>query len=71
MSSRKLPVICLTKSKTKSMRDCLSCNKVIPLDEEANLCKECINKGWWIDPAGGVHPPEEENDFYDAAAMYE
>lgn len=29
-------------------------------------------KGFWMDPAGGIHPPQEDSDeFYDPAAMYE
>ena len=26
--------------------------------------------GWWMDPAGGMHPPFDEDDDYDPAAMY-
>jgi hypothetical protein len=32
-----------------------------------DFCQECEDEGWWIDPAGGVHQPGEE----DPAAMYE
>jgi hypothetical protein len=29
-------------------------------------------EGYWVDPAGGVHPPQREGeDFYDPASMYE
>ena len=33
----------------------------------AGVCMDCTNKGWWMDPVGGIHSPWET----DPAAMYE
>jgi predicted GNAT family acetyltransferase len=44
---------------------CEACGTEVNADQ--NLCKSCEEKGWWIDPAGGVHSPDEE----DPSAMYE
>ena len=46
-----------------SKHKCWVCEK----ENEEHICEECGNKGWWIDPAGGLHDPEEE----DPAKQYE
>ena len=35
--------------------------------EYADICLSCEEKGYWEDPSGGVHSPDEN----DPAAMYE
>lgn len=47
---------------------CLVCGET---SNKSSLCDKCENDGWWIDPAGGVHSPDLEDDFADPAAMYE
>lgn len=33
------------------------------------ICKDCDKKGWWIDPAGDVHDPNEVPENF--AKQYE
>lgn len=33
------------------------------------ICSECTEKGFWYDPAGGLHSPDEEPEDY--ARAYE
>ena len=52
---------------------CPACGKEINKNdpsEEGNdgVCNSCEDKGFWVDPAGGVH---QEGEDYDPAAMYE
>ena len=35
------------------------------------FCDFHAEQGWWVDPAGGVHEPDTEDNFHDPAAMYE
>lgn len=63
----------------KSTMKCDICEKVHeviyhPMNEWAVkngcfilICKDCENEGYWIDPAGGLHHPNED----DPAKMYE
>lgn len=37
---------------------------------ESLMSHEQEDEGYWVDPAGGVHPPSEEGDDYDPAEMY-
>lgn len=34
---------------------------------ESPLCSACEEEGWWIDPSGGLHSPDDD----DPASMYE
>lgn len=34
----------------------------IPMDK--------VIEGWWMDAAGGVHSPDEDDEFYDPSSMY-
>ena len=54
---------------TKITYQCAACNKMSPKDV-MGLCATCDKKGFWVDPAGGVHPPDEDGD-YDPASAYE
>jgi len=49
---------------------CWNCN-FEEHSEGSALCTSCEEKGYWVDPAGGIHPPEKEGEFDDPAAMYE
>lgn len=51
---------------------CSGCNRLFsaPLNVTEFICTDCENEGWWIDPAGGIHEPDN-GDFEDPAAMYE
>ena len=55
----------------QSFWTCPACRKEINVnDERANgICSSCENKGFWVDPAGGVHLSDD--DDYDPASMYE
>ena len=33
------------------------------------ICDICEVQGWWVDPAGGLHNPDEDSEDY--AAQYE
>jgi hypothetical protein len=33
------------------------------------ICDPCEEQGWWFDPAGGIHNPDEQPEDY--AAQYE
>jgi len=44
-------------------KKCFACGEEC---ENSNLCQKCENKGYWIDPAGGLHCEDED----DPAAMY-
>jgi hypothetical protein len=37
--------------------------------DNGNLCQTCEENGWWIDPVGGLHDPNEEPEDY--ASDYE
>jgi hypothetical protein len=37
------------------------------VEYSGDICLDCINAGYWIDPAGGCHAPGED----DPAKMYE
>lgn len=57
---------------------CDVCKAVIPNDKDYEhpfICDACEDKGWYIDPAGGIHyqndDDESEDDFEDPVAMYE
>ncbi len=52
-------------SEEEMYEGCAHCGRRVGDDEI--FCKECTEKGWWMDPAGGVHPPGEE----DPASQYE
>lgn len=39
--------------------------------DDPYLCDSCSLMGWWIDPAGGVHAPDNDDDFEDPSSMYE
>lgn len=51
-------------SKPDDVGDCYVCSA---LAVDSNLCEDCEENGYWIDPAGGVHSSDEE----DPAGMYE
>lgn len=53
--------------------ECPICRIKIPLkDFDGGTCKPCADKGFWIDPAGGVHHDDLDSDeFEDPARMYE
>ena len=47
---------------------CPICYRMFELDEMGNpVCNKCEVEGWWVDPAGGIHYPDEK----DPAAQYE
>lgn len=52
---------------------CSGCGNihVAPKHVQQFLCNSCEDAGWWIDPSGGIHQPDDEEDFEDPAAMYE
>lgn len=52
---------------------CKGCSRMFSVSEhnDSYLCDECDSEGFWIDPAGGLHSPDEEDDLEDPAAMYE
>lgn len=47
---------------------CERCKK--PTFSLIGVCEKCEEKGWWVDPAGGLHR-DVEGEFTDPAAMYE
>jgi len=47
--------------------ECPVCGK--PTDSE--VCNVCEDLGWWVDPTGGTHQDNPENEFIDPAKMYE
>ena len=58
--------------KIEQVTNCCGCAKQVedPNPKNKNglvLCGDCDEKGIWIDPAGGIHQPNEA----DPAAMYE
>lgn len=48
---------------------CPVCHKHITRETSdiSGICNSCSDEGWWMDPAGGVHSPDDD----DPAAMYE
>lgn len=42
---------------------CENCGK----ETDDSLCDDCLELGYWIDPVGGLHSPNEQ----DPARMYE
>jgi hypothetical protein len=51
-----------------SQEKCSVCGKPVEKKAEyADICLSCEEKGYWEDPSGGVHSPDEN----DPAAMYE
>ena len=34
---------------------------------DGRICEKCTGEGWWFDPAGGLHDPNED----DPGKMYE
>ena len=54
--------------------ECAACHKKHfeeKIDDNAvYLCNDCETEGWWVDPAGAVHPPDN-GDFEDPTTMYE
>ena len=56
----------------ESLVTCSGCGaKVEQTFEDPYLCESCSLMGWWIDPAGGVHGPTNDDDFEDPTGMYE
>lgn len=47
------------------MNKCICCGA--KTDWSYGICDDCSNKGYWMDPAGGLHSPDEE----DSASQYE
>lgn len=46
---------------TESFFRCPACKKEFPLDEcIEGCCKECNDKGYWMDPGGGLQQGEDE-----------
>ena len=50
---------------TKEEIKCWVCG----IESDGNLCQICEEQGYWIDPAGGLHDPDEEPEDY--ARAYE
>lgn len=61
-NNQKIPV-------AEEKKDCPGCSKLVTADESdvMGFCTACDDLGLWMDPAGGVHAPGEE----DPAKMYE
>jgi hypothetical protein len=59
-----------TKEK-ESTEPCQICGGILESQSPLPWCTSCNNKGWYIDPAGGVHTPSPDDEHYDPAAMYE
>lgn len=57
----------------ESLVTCSGCNAKVEEENTSSpfLCNNCEQLGWWIDPAGGVHEPDNEDDFEDPTSMYE
>lgn len=51
-----------------STEKCWACSKQND-QADSHLCAECEEDGYWIDPAGGLHDPDE--GFEDYASQYE
>ena len=48
---------------------CPACNCYKEIVSGFGVCEECVEAGYWIDPAGGLHLSDD--DDYDPAQMYE
>src|SRR6185369_15282195 len=55
--------------------ECAGCHKKFfeeKIDDRDTiyLCDDCESEGWWVDPSGGLHPPDND-EFEDPTSMYE
>ena len=51
--------------------ECPRCHKPVSVITGSGFCPECEDKGFWMDPMGGVHFDDPDGEFQDPAAMYE